>query len=68
MKTNQRALYTIQRCRKNDTRYGRIHFSNDARETLCGMPIDSNWWILTNKFDGEATCPKCINQCNRTTP
>lgn len=55
-----RPLYSMQRCRKDDSRYGKIHFAHHEFETLCGLTADSNWWILTNRHDGDATCAKCI--------
>jgi hypothetical protein len=53
-------LYSMQRCRKNNRRYGKIHFAHHEFETLCGLETNEDWWILTNKHDGDATCPKCI--------
>jgi len=55
-----RPLYSMQRCKKDDTRYGKIHFAHHEFETLCGLIADSDWWILTNRHDGDATCEKCI--------
>ena len=55
-----RPLYSMQRCRKDDSRYGKIHFAHHEFETLCGLTADSNWWILTNRRGGDATCVKCI--------
>jgi len=60
-------MYTIQRCRKDDTLHGPVHYWNGLNETLCGARTGYNWWILTNNFDGVATCKKCIeiNRRNR---
>ena len=53
-------LYSMQRCRKNNQRYGKIHFAHHEFETLCGLETNEEWWILTSRHDGAATCPKCI--------
>lgn len=53
-------LYTIQRCKKDDTLYGPIHGSDNGETTLCGQDVDTNWWILNNTFDGIITCKKCL--------
>jgi hypothetical protein len=53
-------LYSMQRCRKNNRRYGKIHFAHHEFETLCGLETNEEWWVLTNRHDGDATCPKCI--------
>lgn len=37
-----------------------IHGSVDAQTTLCEKTITDRWVIITNEFDGEITCPKCI--------
>jgi hypothetical protein len=39
------ALYTIRRCRKDDTPYGVSHGSMDFCYTLCGKEINHNWYI-----------------------
>ena len=39
---------------------GATHFSDDGNNTLCGRGIDPRWMILTNTFNGSATCPKCV--------
>jgi len=61
------SLYTARRCRKktpsrsygaNDL-HGPTHGSMDCHITLCGLPMDENWYVLTNGFDGEITCKKC---------
>lgn len=53
-------LYTVMRVNKKDELYGKIHGSNHADKTLCGLEINENWWIVSNAFDGEITCPKCL--------
>jgi hypothetical protein len=53
-------LYTVRQCRKDDTLYGPTHGSQDANTTACGKEIDSNWYIITNGFDGKITCKDCI--------
>lgn len=54
-------MYTISRCRKDDTEYGPIHYSADARTAFCGMDFSvGSWWIVTNDFSGIATCRKCL--------
>lgn len=55
------ALYTVQRCRKDDTLYGPSHGSMDGDITICGIETDHNWWITNNTFDGEITCKKCLS-------
>lgn len=58
-------LYSMQRCRKDNSRYGLIHFAHHDDETLCGLSINRYWWILTNNHNGKSTCPKCIKANNR---
>lgn len=54
-------MYTIQRCRKDNTLYGPVHYFHGHTATLCGKDTERGpWWILTNHHDGEATCKKCI--------
>ena len=32
-----------------------------GNETICGLPTrDGAWWILTDCFDGVATCKDCL--------
>jgi hypothetical protein len=50
----QYPLYTVTRCRKDETFYGPIHFSSDAITTSCGKSIDHNWYVITNDFTGKA--------------
>ena len=52
-------LYTVSRCRKDDSLYGPTHGSNNCEITVCGQNIDSNWFILNTTFDGVMTCKKC---------
>ena len=53
-------LYTVCRCRKDDTLYGHIHGSKDGETTLCNQKLDENWMIINNTFDGKITCKKCL--------
>ena len=53
-------LYTVTKCRKDDTFYGPVHFSSDANTTACGLKIDYHWYVITNDFTGKATCKKCL--------
>jgi len=56
----RRSLYTVSRVRNDGIPYGLVHGSMDGEESLCGIVFDSgDWYILTNCFDGETTCPKC---------
>ena len=56
-------LYTIRRCRKSGAFYGSVHGSMDATTTTCGVVCEGEgWWILTNAFDGEITCKKCLRE------
>jgi hypothetical protein len=52
--------YTVSRCRKDNTLYGKVHGSDDSTTTLCGLDIDSSWWVITNNGFGEITCKKCL--------
>jgi hypothetical protein len=54
------ALYTVSRCKADDSPYGLEHGSDDGESTLCGQNIDHNWYILSNAFDGKITCKKCV--------
>lgn len=58
-------LYSMQRCRKDNSRYGLIHFAHHESETLCGLSTNRYWWILTNNHNGTSNCPKCINANSR---
>lgn len=53
-------MYTIQKCSKDSKFYGSIHGSNDAYITICGKEIDETFYILTNNYDDEITCKKCL--------
>jgi len=50
---------TFQRCRKRDQLYGRIHSANDGNRTLCGLPMDERWWILTTDGKHAPECDQC---------
>jgi hypothetical protein len=58
-------MYTVQRCRKDDSLYGPTHASKYAENTLCGLNVNHNWYIVNNTFDGEVTCKKCIEIMER---
>jgi hypothetical protein len=53
-------LYTIQRITKDDKLYGPIHGAHNALGVLCGFALDESWYILTNNYEGEVTCKKCL--------
>lgn len=36
MSSDMKPLYTVRRVRKDDTKYGPFHGSEDGKETLCG--------------------------------
>ena len=57
-------VYTLRRCRKDDTLYGPSHGSSDGNVTLCGIETDHHWWIVTNAFNGLVTCKKCEKVAN----
>ena len=56
--------YTVQRIKVNTSNgfYGKVHGSKDAEITLCGQELDYYWYILTDNFDGEITCKKCLEK------
>lgn len=54
-------LYTVSRCKPDNTFYGPLHGSTDSYTTICGQTTDERWWILNNTFDGEITCKKCLS-------
>jgi hypothetical protein len=56
-------LYTVRLCKKDGTFYGAIHGSEDGDRTICGKELDERWCILTNNYDGEVTCKKCLKVC-----
>lgn len=56
-------VYTVSRCKADDTLYGPIHWSDDGELTFCDQDLSENaWFILTSDFSGEATCKKCIKR------
>lgn len=58
-------VYTVSRCRNDDTLYGPIHWSADGETTFCGYDIMNKYWfILTNDFSGESNCKRCIKESN----
>ena len=60
-------LYTVQRCKKDNTLYGPTHASDNGNISLCGLHFDNNWYITNNTFDGEVTCEKCQRIIKETT-
>ena len=56
----RRYRYTVSRIDKNGNLYGPLHTSEDGNETLCGQPLNENWAVTHNSFDGRPTCRKCI--------
>ena len=54
-------LYTVRRIRARlETQYGAIHAADNEKHTRCGLMLDQNWLILTNRRgDGLADCRKC---------
>ena len=57
-------MYTVSRCKKDNTLYGPTHGARDVDETVCGQEIDDDWWIVSNAFDGVVTCKKCLDILN----
>ena len=56
------SLYTVQKINNKDQLYGAIHGSSCGDETLCGIALTNKWYVLTNAFDGEITCKKCLKR------
>lgn len=54
------AVYTVSRCRRDNTLFGPVHFADDDNFTRCGKLIDKNWFVITNNFNGDATCKRCL--------
>jgi len=54
--------YTVQKITKSDKFFGPIHGAMDDQKTVCGLNLDSNWYILSNMFDGLITCKKCLKK------
>ncbi len=52
--------YTVQRIKNPDTLYGPTHCSEEMEETLCGLIVDHNWYILTTDQTGTPTCKACL--------
>ena len=59
-------FYTVQRIRKDDTLYGPLHGSVDAEKTICGIALNTNWYIIDNTFDGKITCKECLKIMKNT--
>ena len=54
-------VYTVSRCRSDDTLYGPIHWSADAETTFCGLDLSGHlWWVMSSNSKGYATCKNCI--------
>jgi len=42
----------------------KIHIiKNDI--TLCGLEINENWFVLSNKFLNKINCQKCLKEINK---
>ena len=59
-------LYTVRKCRKDNTLFGNEHGSIDTSKTLCELVIDDNWWIVDNTSSGTITCKKCLSILNKS--
>ncbi len=55
-------LYTVSKCKSDNTLYGTIHGSHHGVKTVCGKELDHTWYIVNNTFDGEITCKECLNK------
>jgi hypothetical protein len=53
--------YTVRRIHARlETQYGAIHAADNDQRTRCGLLLDKNWLILTNRIgDGISNCAKC---------
>jgi protein-arginine kinase activator protein McsA len=60
-KNDNLPLEMVQRCRvKSDKRYGAVHISNDqCFSTVCGLEIDSKWWVDKRMTP---TCKNCMKK------
>lgn len=55
--------YSVSKCKKDDTLYGNSHAAGNDKETLCGLKIDSNWYITGHTIHQTLqpiTCKKCL--------
>lgn len=57
--------YTVRRITKSNKLFGATHGSDDADTTCCGKTIDSDWYILTTRFDGIVECHKCKKEMEK---
>lgn len=62
----KRSQYTVQKIKDFplESLYGRIHACEDGYTTVCGHTLNHRWLILTNNYNGEFDCPKCITTLN----
>jgi len=55
-----KTLYTVERVTKADKPFGPSHGADSDQRTVCGLAIDSKWWITDNTFTGTITCKRCL--------
>lgn len=56
-------LYTVQRV-SGKSRL--VHAADNENETRCGLIIDENWYILTNRVgSGKVTCEDCNKKLSK---
>lgn len=61
-------LYTVSKCRKDNTLYGSKHGSDDGVESICGIDFQDSkehYFIVNNVFTGVITCKKCLELIHR---
>lgn len=51
--------YTVIKCRKDGSAYGRQHASSDGETTCCGKDINDTWIIVYNNYEGHVDCLEC---------
>lgn len=67
-----KTLYTVAKIKKaalsdtssyvEDKNLEKLRHGSDYGEiTICGLEINSDWYIINNTFDGKITCKKCLN-------
>jgi len=60
-------LYRVSRINAKDEFYGNTHYADTDKSTLCGLRIDSKWYILTNDHSNKSiSCRKCLSINKRT--
>jgi hypothetical protein len=64
-KYNTMTMYTVQRINNKDQLFGAVHGSSDCEKTACGRELDTGWYVLSNCFDNEITCKKCLKEIER---